>query len=772
VVVTVANTQAAGLVAAYSFNETTGTTVNDASGNNNAGTLGTGVTRTTSGRFGGALTFANGYVTVPHAASLNLTTGMTLEAWLFPTTVANWATAVMKEQPGEFVYSLYAAAPQTPGGYFNVGSSGSTERQVNAPASLAVNNWTHVAATFDGSTSRLYINGSEVANHDFSGPIATSTGALRIGGNAVWGEFFSGRIDEVRIYNRALSPAEILADMSTPVGSAGEDTTPPVVAVVSPAAGATVSGNVVLSATASDNFGVAGVKFLIDGVPQSVESVMPPYTANWDASAVAPGLHTVEALARDFAGNTSRSGVVSVNVLPSQASTLGQWSAPFNWPLIPITSVLLKTGEVMGWEYDGAGGPYLWNPLTNQFTPIHNTSNLFCGGQVALPDGRIFIAGGHVASHVGLAETNIFDPVARTWSVGPNMAVGRWYPTVTTLADGRALITEGETTCDGCNALIPEVYNPLTNQLTRLTSASLNIPYYPHMYLLPDGRLFAAGTAEAPIASRVLDLATQSWSVVDPTVVDGGSSVMYLPGKIMKSGTSHNPDLPADPSSANTYVIDMTSASPHWVQTAPMAFPRTYHNLTVLPDGDVLVTGGGRTSDAVDQAGGVLAAELWSPATQTYTTLASGQIARLYHSTALLLPDGRVLVTGGGRFNGFPSNDPSDHVEAEIFSPPYLYKGPRPTITSAPSDATYGSHITVQTPDTPDIASVSLIKLGAVTHAFNMEQRFIPLNFTAGSQQLDVEMPANGNLAPPGHYMLFIVNGNGVPSVATIVQIH
>jgi hypothetical protein len=291
------------------------------------------------------------------------------------------------------------------------------------------------------------------------------------------------------------------------------------------------------------------------------------------------------------------------------------------------------------------------------------------------------------------------------------------------------------------------------------------------MYVMPDGRVFASSTAEYPIASQILNLTTGTWSVVDPVPVDGGSSVMYLPGKIMKSGTSHDPDRPPDPSTNRTYVIDMTAPSPHWVETAPMAFSRTYHNLTSLPDGNVLVTGGGSTSDAVALGGARLMAELWNPTTQTYTSLSAGSVPRLYHSWAMLLPDARVLVGAGGRFNGYPSNDPSDMLNAEIYSPPYLFKGARPVISSAPQSANVNTSITVQTPQAASIASVSLIRLASVTHAFNADGRFVPLSFTAGAGQLSVQMPANSNLAPPGYYMLFIVDGNGVPSTAAIMRV-
>jgi Galactose oxidase-like, Early set domain len=189
---------------------------------------------------------------------------------------------------------------------------------------------------------------------------------------------------------------------------------------------------------------------------------------------------------------------------------------------------------------------------------------------------------------------------------------------------------------------------------------------------------------------------------------------------------------------------------------------------TLLPDGNVLVTGGGTTTGATDTTHAVLPAELWSPITEAWTTLASMSAPRLYHSEALLLPDGRVLVSGGGRFND--DTEPTDQFSAEFYSPPYLFKGPRPVISSAPSQLSYGQNFTVQTPDAARIGQVSLIRFGSVTHAINMSQRFVPLAFSISSGSLTITAPANANLAPPGNYMLFLVDTNGIPSVATVVH--
>jgi hypothetical protein len=286
---------------------------------------------------------------------------------------------------------------------------------------------------------------------------------------------------------------------------------------------------------------------------------------------------------------------------------------------------------------------------------------------------------------------------------------------------------------------------------------------------LPDGRVLVAADGEAPIVSEVLNLNSLTWTAVGGTATpDGGSSAMYLPSKVLKMGTSVDPDDAVVPAVATAYVLDMTQTTPAWRQVASMAFPRTFHNTTILPNGNVLVTGGGTTSNATGVADAVLPVEAWSPTTETWTTLGSISAPRLYHSEALLLPDGRVLISGGGRFND--DTEVTDQFNAEFFSPPYLFKGARPTISSAPSQLSYGQNFTVGTPNATGIAQVSLIRFGSVTHAINMSQRFIPLSFSVGSNSLTVTAPVNANLAPPGNYMLFIVGTNGVPSVAAIVH--
>ena len=396
-----------------------------------------------------------------------------------------------------------------------------------------------------------------------------------------------------------------------------------------------------------------------------------------------------------------------------------------------------------------------------------------------LADGRTLIAGGHIDAEVGLKDTTLFDSLTRTWTRGPDMSVGRWYPTATELPDGRVLVFAGDNIVanrpgqphpfkDASVDSLPEIYDPKTNSWQDFFGAKLTTPWYPLMFVLSDGRVLDAGP---DTTTRILDTSNGTWTTVGTSPFDGMSAVMYRPNKIMKAGAWADPDFngaSAYPATARTAVLDMNAASPSWRETAPMAYPRSYQNLTLLPDGTVLASGGGTSSDGVDLGKAVLPAEIWNPDTETWSTVASLRIGRLYHSTALLLPDGRVLMAGGGRL---PGSTITDETNAEIYSPPYLFKGARPTITTAPQTASYGVFVNVATPDAASISSVSLIHLPSVTHDFDQNQRFMRLSFSVSSGTVTAQMPANANLAPPGYYMLFIVNGNGVPSTAALLRI-
>ncbi|MCP3137603.1 apiosidase-like domain-containing protein [Pyxidicoccus xibeiensis] len=291
-----------GLVAAYGFDEGSGTTAGDASGNGLNGTL-SGQTWT-MGRYGGALAFSNNYLTVPDSNLLDLTRGMTLSAWVYPTAaLQRWPTVVMKEKPSQMAYVLYANSDMNRPSAFFV--SGGVEHGVLGGSGLPLNTWTHLAATYDGAAFSLYVNGALVSSVAQTATMDVSTNELRIGGNRVWGEYFPGRIDEVRIYNRALTPAEILSDRDTPITPVTPDTTPPTVSLTAPGAGSTLSGLVTLTASASDNVGVSSVTFLVDGVPLGSADTSPPYAMSWNTTAAVNDTHTLTAVARDGAGNTT-----------------------------------------------------------------------------------------------------------------------------------------------------------------------------------------------------------------------------------------------------------------------------------------------------------------------------------------------------------------------------------------------------------------------------------------------------------------------------------
>jgi galactose oxidase len=444
----------------------------------------------------------------------------------------------------------------------------------------------------------------------------------------------------------------------------------------------------------------------------------------------------------------------SVVALASSPASAGAWTAPFNWPIVAVNLTLLPTGKVLSW---GAGGvPQVWNPATGVFTSVPSPSFIFCAGQTLLPNGVAFVAGGHIGNDRGLPDLNFFDPTTETWTTGPAMAHGRWYPTTTTLANGEVLTTAGRDETSTL-VLIPEVW---TGSAWRaLSTASRSLPYYPRMFLAPNGRVFMAGEGRQTMYLRTST--TGAWSTVGSRmygVRDYGSAVMYEPGKILYAGGGRT--------TKTAETIDLNQGTPTWRWTGSMAFARRHLNATILPTGDVLVTGGVGGTDFSDETKAVHPAELWSPATGAWTTLASNSSVRAYHSTSILLPDGRVLNAGSG-----DGGDVTPQYNAELFSPPYLFAGMRPTITSAPTSMGYAHTYFVGKTDTTTVRSVVLIRLGAATHAFDENQRRVPVGFVRASGGLTLTSPSVRNIAPPGHYMLFLVSAAGVPSIARIVRL-
>jgi galactose oxidase-like protein/Big-like domain-containing protein len=470
----------------------------------------------------------------------------------------------------------------------------------------------------------------------------------------------------------------------------------------------------------------------------------------------------------------SRAATAAVAADPGQA---GQWGSVVNWPVVGIHVALLPNGKVLAWDSVGDGATEsfpdqtftratVYDPATGTQTPVNVDTgyNIFCSGFAHLTDGSLFIAGGNKDQQLnGIVKTHLFNPVTNTWSLGPDMAAGRWYPSVTPLTNGEMLITEG-------GPDMPEVRRT-DGSLRALSSASLNLPLYPWMDVAPDGRVFYSGP---DTTLRKLDTAGggswQTYGQRDAINRSYGSHAVFNVGKTLVAGGGS--------SSNDARVIDTNGATPQVSATSPMAFGRRQHNLTLLADGSVLATGGNSTgASLIDMNGGVYNAERWDPATGQWTTLAAQAVTRQYHSTALLLPDGRVLSAGGGICG---TCDQVGYLakNAEIFTPPYLFKhdgsgqlAPRPQIAAAPDTVSHGTSFQIGTPDAASIARVGLLRLGSQTHSVEMEARYLPLSFTVGSGTLTATVPANMNTAVPGYYMLFIVDANGVPSVAKILML-
>jgi hypothetical protein len=466
--------------------------------------------------------------------------------------------------------------------------------------------------------------------------------------------------------------------------------------------------------------------------------------------------------------------MVHAMVLPIGPGQVLFWNTNYNWDPNP----------------DRIAHPYLWDPASNSFTPYSldppgqdPPNNLFCTGHALLPSGRVLVTGGHwgyfdpnsawhnIGAGKGLAYTNIFDPFAANgpgWWTGflPSMSNRRWYPTNTPMGDG-STVTQSGTDENGDFIQIPERWGPDGTgggTWTALTGVGNynGIAYYPWVYQDPrlghEKQVFVAGPS---MYADDLDVIHQNpndpnypnngpgyWLQTGPSrdsypspypyIREYGSSVMYGPGQILVAGgrAPGLDDVGAPTNSAE--IINLCgpnnlcgtySDPPAWQQTGFMQNGRKHMNATMLPDGRVLVTGGtsGTCSQETDENYAVRDAEIWNPGTGQWTYAGTMQNARLYHSVALLLPDARVLVAGGGEGGSCTSQDFPVHMNAEIYSPSYLFQGgTRPVITgvTAPSYGNDGDpevgyndqlSFTVNINAT-DISQVSLVRLPAVTH--------------------------------------------------------
>jgi hypothetical protein len=507
-----------------------------------------------------------------------------------------------------------------------------------------------------------------------------------------------------------------------------------------------------------------------------------------DLGIAGTGSHT---LAFSTGTAAATSSTVTAKALPPEATT-GKWGPLVSWNIVPLHMSLLPTGKILAWGKFEAGttmmgNPRLWDPSVGPpttATQVRADTMLFCAGQTFMADGRLMVSGGHKADDRGLAVTNIFDPVTQTWVAGlPKMAKGRWYPTVTTLADGRVVTVAGRDEAS-LVVLVPEIWE--NNRWVQLPGASLRFPYYPRQFVAPNGKVFYAGErvrSQWLNVDAVTPSGRGSWTSgtglvhLWPYNRDYGSAVMYDTGKILVVGGGGNlnwstNDPKASAPTATAETIDLSATGPHWTSTDNMRYPRRHLNATILPDGQVLVTGGTSAGGFNTLSGSVRAAEVWNPKTGHWTLLASNSVARAYHSVSMLLPDATVLHGASGDANVPLTSTPYPRqTNHEIFRPPYLFKGARPTITSTSRTVNYGETFTVTTPYAAQITQVRWIRLGSVTHAFDANQRANTLTFARGSGLVRVTAPANRRLAPPGHYLLFVLNRNGVPSAGKIVKV-
>jgi hypothetical protein len=509
---------------------------------------------------------------------------------------------------------------------------------------------------------------------------------------------------------------------------------------------------------------------------------------------------------------------------------MGEWQLMADrFANLPVHIALLHTGKVLGFggscnDENSLNSRYpseLWDPQTGQCSPVDYLweGDVFCVGHSFLADGRLLIAGGtcNYDSKVfgllpfppftGLNHAYAFDPDAGRWERVQDMAYGRWYPTLVTLGDGRVLAAAGLTESFPWVFLRAlEIYTP-GQGWSKLEGADRWLPLYPRFHLLPDGNIFYAGSynthytfpfALAAFPTGILDMKTQRWNdmgLPNKSEREEGTSVLlpltypdYKPRVLLAGGGTPG----GSHAITDSEIIDLSEANPKWHDTRSkrtgevthMEFARYYAYGVILPNKQILVVGGraglkGHVHEPVPDGhhhahapeevpqdkNAVRAAEIFDPETEEWTTLASMEVDRLYHANALLLPDGRIFVAGSN-----PERRKNE-LRIEIYSPPYLFQGPRPVIESAPAEVAYGATFTVGTPVAGDIDTVALIRPSATTHCLNTDQRYVELPIEGhASDTITVRMTDNPNLAPPGYYMLFILR-DGIPSVARFVRV-
>lgn len=468
------------------------------------------------------------------------------------------------------------------------------------------------------------------------------------------------------------------------------------------------------------------------------------------------------------------------------ASSVGEWSTPTFWNHTAIHAILLPTGDVMTIGLNNEA-IWLWDPETGARSHVRfdiSPDSLFCATHTYLPDGRVFLIGGHsrggaqeftdqdvTAQGQGSALSWVYDAETGDFLPGPKMAAGRWYASAVAMADGSTLVVGGTTETKFPN-FVPELASPAMGPAPPGAWAELPQAQmwgtgdqinYLRLHLMANGRVLFAG----PVSFlRELDPVTFTWDPMQFSSASGmpfkdwgtylgkrsGPSVLLSGAERMLVYGGHGVDA-----TTAQVITTYDSSRPSVASSGSLSVGRSNSVPVLLPDGTVLAVGGEWSGNGFSRT-----PEVYDPATGAWTQLASQAKNRAYHSTALLLPDGRVLSAGGSD---------GDQGWAEVFSPPYLFKGAAPVIESSPSSLGYGATGAVAVDDGAVVDRVTLVRLGSTTHGLNFEQRHVELAFSVDGDVLTITAPSDRNVAPPGVYMLFVLNGDGVPSKASMLRL-
>ena len=459
-------------------------------------------------------------------------------------------------------------------------------------------------------------------------------------------------------------------------------------------------------------------------------------------------------------------------------SAVGQWGPIVTWPFAFASAASLPDGRIIAWgannlrSFNGGNFTYasVWNPANGQFlSRNHNDHPMFCGIPNMLEDGRVFVNGGDANTN----KTSIFDYRTNQWVRSNNMSTGRWYPGSLALPSGQIFTMLGRP-----GGPYPEVWTEGSGWSLRtganLNNGILNFSGYqstwlPYVHLMPNGNIFHSGpTTQMNVINPGGNGSISSAGLTNNWYPKYGAAIMYDEGKILVAGGAANSSSNA-PGTNQAMILDVSGPTPTKTNIASMAYARKFSNGVMLPNGEVLIIGGNTSGREFSDQGSILAAEIWNPVTRTWREVANMSVPRNYHSVALLMTDGRVWSGGGGL-----CNCSADHPDHQIYSPPYLFNSngtlaTRPVISSAPDVVANGQTINVQA--SSGIQQFSLIKMSGTTHHLNSDLRYLNVSFSGSGGQYQLQLHSNNNVLTPGYWMLFAINGQGVPSVAKVLQL-